>query len=217
VTVSILIADDHDVVRRGLKSLLQSHSDWQVCGEASDGREAVELAKKLKPQIVILDASMPVLSGIEATRQIIAALPRTEILIVSMHESEELVVEVLEAGARAYVLKTDTGRDLHKAVTSLLEHRPFFTNNIADIVLRGFLERKRKPASAKSKAGSLTAREREVIHLLAEGRSNKEVAVALGIATKTAEAHRINIMRKLKLHSIAEVVRYAVRNRLLPP
>jgi len=217
MSVSILIADDHDVVRRGVRSILQSHAGWEVCGEAADGRAAVELAKQLKPQIVILDASMPWLSGLEATKQILAALPRTEILIFTMHESEELVTEVLEAGARGFVLKTDHDKDLERAVTALTEHRPFFATSVAEMVLNGFLDRKRQPVAAHNKEGLLTSREREVIHLLAEGKSNKEVATALGIATKTAEAHRINIMRKLKLHSIAEVVRYAVRNQLVPP
>lgn len=217
MSVAILIADDHDVVRRGVKSILQSHPGWEVCGEAADGRTAVELAKKLKPQIVILDASMPKLSGLEATRQILAALPRTEILIFTMHESEELVIEVLEAGARGFVLKTDHDQDLERAVTALTEHRTFFATSVAEMVLNGFLDRKRQPAVPRNKEGLLTSREREVIHLLAEGKSNKEVATALGIAAKTAEAHRINIMRKLKLHSIAEVVRYAVRNQLVPP
>ena len=217
MAVSILIADDHDVVRRGLKSLLQTRPGWEVCSEASDGREAVELAKKFKPQVVVLDVTMPGLGGLEATRQILGVLPRTEILILTMHESEELVGEVLEAGARGYVLKTDTGRDLLRAVEAVSEHKPFFTTKIAEMVLQGYLERKRQPVAARSQPGSLTAREREVIHLLAEGRSNKQVATILGIATKTAEAHRINIMRKLNLHSIAEVVRYAVRNQLLSP
>jgi DNA-binding NarL/FixJ family response regulator len=217
VGLSILIADDHDVVRRGMKSILQAHAGWEVCGEASNGREAVELAKKLKPNVVVLDVTMPELGGLEATRQILGILPRTEILILTMHESEELVGEVLEAGARGYVLKTDTGRDLLAAVEAVSEHRPFFTTKIAEMVLEGYLERKRQPASSRSQPGSLTAREREVVHLLAEGKSNKQVAKALGIATKTAEAHRINIMRKLNLHSIAEVVRYAVRNQMLSP
>jgi DNA-binding NarL/FixJ family response regulator len=215
--LSILIADDHDVVRRGLRSILQAHPGWEVCAEASNGREAVELARKVKPQVGVLDVTMPGLGGLEATRQILGILPRTEILILTMHESEELVSEVLEAGARGYVLKTDTGRDLLRAVESVSEHKPFFTTKIAEMVLHGYLERKRKPVAARSQPGSLTAREREVIHLLAEGKSNKEVATVLGIATKTAEAHRINIMRKLNLHSIAEVVRYAVRNQLLSP
>jgi DNA-binding NarL/FixJ family response regulator len=217
MALSILIADDHDVVRRGLKSLLQSHPGWEVCAEASNGREAVELAKNLKPQVVVLDVTMPGLGGLEATRQILGVLPRTEILILTMHESEELVGEVLEAGARGYVLKTDTGRDLLRAVEAVSEHKPFFTTKIAEMVLHGYLERKRQPVAARSQPGSLTAREREVIHLLAEGKSNKQVATILGIATKTAEAHRINIMRKLNLHSIVEVVRYAVRNQLLSP
>jgi DNA-binding NarL/FixJ family response regulator len=200
-----------------MKSILQAHAGWEVCGEASNGREAVELAKKLKPNVVVLDVTMPELGGLEATRQILGILPRTEILILTMHESEELVGEVLEAGARGYVLKTDTGRDLLAAVEAVSEHRPFFTTKIAEMVLEGYLERKRQPASSRSQPGSLTAREREVVHLLAEGKSNKQVAKALGIATKTAEAHRINIMRKLNLHSIAEVVRYAVRNQMLSP
>jgi DNA-binding NarL/FixJ family response regulator len=217
MSVSILIADDHDVVRRGMKSLLQSRPGWEVCAEACDGREAVELAKKFKPQIVVLDVTMPELGGLEATRQILAALPRTEILILTMHESEELVAEVLEAGARGYVLKTDTGRDLLRAVEAVSEHKTFFTTKIAEMVLHGYLDRKRQSAEKRSQPGSLTAREREVIHLLAEGKSNKQVATTLGIAIKTAEAHRINIMRKLNLHSIAEVVRYAVRNQLLAP
>jgi DNA-binding NarL/FixJ family response regulator len=217
MSVSILIADDHDVVRRGVKSLLQTRPDWEVCGEAADGRTAVELSKKLKPQIVILDVTMPGLGGIEATRQILAARPRTEILILTMHESEELVEEILEAGARGFVLKTDTSRDLLRAVIALTEHRPFLTGTIAEVVLKGYLERKHNTRPARAQAGALTSREHEVIQLLAEGKSNKEVATALGIATKTAEAHRINIMRKLNVHSIAGVVRYAVRNQLLPP
>jgi DNA-binding NarL/FixJ family response regulator len=217
MALSILIADDHDVVRRGLKSILQAHPGWEVCAEASNGREAVELARKLKPQVVVLDVTMPELGGLEATRQILGVLPRTEILILTMHESEELVSEVLEAGARGYVLKTDTGRDLLTAVEAVSEHKPFFTTKIAEMVLHGYLERKRRPIAPRSQPGLLTAREREVVHLLAEGKSNKQVATILGIATKTAEAHRINIMRKLNLHSIAEVVRYAVRNQLLSP
>ena len=160
---------------------------------------------------------MPVLGGIEATRQILAERPRTEILVLTMHESEELVAEILEAGARGFVLKTDTSRDLLRAVVALSEHRPFLTGTIAEMVLQGYLERKKRTRPSRPQAGILTAREHEVIQLLAEGKSNKEVATALGIATKTAEAHRINIMRKLNVHSIAGVVRYAVRNQLLSP
>jgi DNA-binding NarL/FixJ family response regulator len=217
MSITILIADDHDVVRRGIKSLLQTHAGWEVVGEAANGREAIELAKKLKPNVVVLDVTMPDVGGLEATRQILKAVPRVEVLILSMHDSEELVREVLDAGARGYVLKTDTGRDLARGVEAVSEHKPFFTTKIAEMVLDGYLERDRQPGVPKVRVSSLTSRELEVIHLLAEGKSNKEVATALGISTKTAEAHRINIMRKLDLHSIAEVVRYAIRNQLLAP
>jgi DNA-binding NarL/FixJ family response regulator len=217
MAISILIADDHDVVRRGMKSLLQAHAGWEVSGEAVNGREAIELAKKLRPNVVVLDVTMPEVGGLEATRQILKSVPRVEILILTMHDSEELVKEVLNAGARGYVLKTDTGRDLVKAVEAVSEHKPFFTTKIAEMVLDGYLEHDRQPGPAQVRASSLTSRELEVVHLLAEGKSNKEVATALGISTKTAEAHRINIMRKLNLHSIAELVRYAIRNQLLAP
>jgi len=215
--LSILIADDHDVVRRGMKSLLQAHPGWEVTAEAANGREAIELARKLKPNVAVLDVTMPEVGGLDATRQILKSVPRVEILILTMHDSEELVREVLNAGARGYVLKTDTGRDLVRAVEAVSEHKPFFTSKISEIVLDGFLKRDREPGPVKVRTSALTSRELEVIHLLADGKSNKEVAVALGISTKTAEAHRINIMRKLSLHSIAEVVRYAIRNQLLAP
>jgi len=215
--LSILIADDHDVMRRGMKSLLQAHPGWEVTAEAANGREAIELARKLKPNVAVLDVTMPEVGGLDATRQILKSVPRVEILILTMHDSEELVREVLNAGARGYVLKTDTGRDLVRAVEAVSEHKPFFTSKISEIVLDGFLKRDREPGPVKVRTSVLTSRELEVIHLLADGKSNKEVAVALGISTKTAEAHRINIMRKLSLHSIAEVVRYAIRNQLLAP
>ncbi|HVO59437.1 MAG TPA: response regulator transcription factor [Terriglobales bacterium] len=217
MTVSILIADDHDLIRRGLKSLLETRPGWEVCAEADDGRTAVELATKCKPQIAILDVTMPALSGIEATRQILAARPATQILILTMHESEELVAEILESGARGYVLKTDTSRDLLRAVVALIEHKLFFTTTVAEMVLAGYLQQKPRTAKSPAPSSILTAREREVIHLLADGKSNKEIGTALGISTKTAEAHRTNIMRKLNLHSIADVVRYAMRNQLVSP
>jgi len=216
MAIKILIADDHDVVRRGMKSLLQSHEGWDVCAEAADGHEAVEKAKASLPDVVVLDVTMPKLGGLEATRRILSALPKTEILILTMHDSEELVREVFEVGARGYVLKTDTGRDLVRAVEAVSEHKPFFTTKIADMVLGGYLG-KRPPETAHFRPSSLTSRELEVIHLMADGKSNKEVASLLGISAKTAEAHRINIMRKLNVHSVAEVVRYAVRNQLLKP
>lgn len=217
MSISILIADDHDLIRRGLKSLLETRPGWEVCAEAADGRTAVELTKKFKPRIAILDVTMPGLSGIEATREILATQPATEILILTMHESEELVAEILEAGARGYVLKTDTSRDLVQAVATLSEHKLFFTTTVAEMVLAGYLEQKPRAAKSTGPSSLLTGREREVVHLLADGKSNKEIASALGISTKTAEAHRSNIMRKLNLHSIADVVRYAMRNQLVSP
>jgi DNA-binding NarL/FixJ family response regulator len=217
MSISILIADDHDLIRRGLKSLLETRPGWEVCAEAADGRTAVELAKKFKPQIAILDVTMPGLSGIEATRQILATQPASEILILTMHESEELVAEIFEAGARGYVLKTDTSRDLLRAVAALSEHKLFFTTTVAEMVLAGYLEQKPQAAKSASPSSILTGREREVVHLLADGKSNKEIASVLGISSKTAEAHRGNIMRKLNLHSIADVVRYAMRNQLVSP
>lgn len=208
----ILLADDHEVVRRGLKDLLRTQATWQVVEEATTGREAVEKAKHLQPDVVIMDIAMPVLNGLEATRQILASLPRTEILILTVNDSEQLVRCVLDAGAHGYLLKSDAGRDLVTAVDSLREHRPFFTSRVARMVLEGFLT-----ASKGGASDPLTGRERTIVQLLAEGRSNKEVAAELGITVKTAETHRANIMRKLDLHGTSDLVHYAVRNRIIVP
>jgi DNA-binding NarL/FixJ family response regulator len=213
----ILIADDHDVVRHGVRSLLEQRSDWQVCGEAVNGREAVQMARHLKPEVAVLDITMPELSGLEATQQILKALPRTEIIILSINESEEIVREVLDAGARGYVLKTDTSRELVAAVQAVSEHKPFFTTRVAEMVLGGYLEKKGKQGPTVPTGNALSMREREVFQLLVEGLSNKQVATKLGISAKTAEAHRINIMRKLNLHSIVDLVRYAMRNKIIAP
>ncbi len=214
----ILIADDHEVVRQGLRALMQNHKGWEVCGEAATGREAVEKAKETQPDVVVLDIAMPQLNGLEAARQILKAHPETQVLILTMHESEELVREVLDAGARGYVLKSDAGRSLVAAIEALGQHTPFFTSKVAQIVLQGFLDG--KPASAevtRSTRGRLSAREREIIQLLAEGKGNKEIAASLNISVKTVETHRSNIMRKLNLHSIGDLTRYAIRNRIIEP
>jgi DNA-binding NarL/FixJ family response regulator len=209
----ILLADDHEIVRRGLKDLLEAEAGWQIVGEATSGREAVAKAKLLKPDVVILDLRMPELNGLEATRQILRSLPGSEILILTMSDSEGLARTVLEAGAHGYLLKSDAVRDLVAAVDSLRQHRPFFTSVIARMVLQGFLKRgSTEPAGASF--DPLSAREREIVQLLAEGKSNKEVAAVLGISVKTAETHRANIMRKLDLHSTTDLVHYAVRNRI---
>ena len=213
----ILIADDHEVVRQGLRALLRTESGWEICAEAATGREAVEAAKKFTPQVVVMDISMPELNGLEATRQILKACPPTEVLILSMHESEELVRQIVEAGARGYLLKSDAGRDLVAAVQALSGHKVYFTSRVADLVLSSPSRLHAQASAQRIPRSRLTAREREIVQLLAEGRSNKEVADALQISTKTAETHRANIMRKLNLASFSELVRYAIRNKIIEP
>jgi DNA-binding NarL/FixJ family response regulator len=210
----ILVADDHEVVRYGVRVLLEGHAGWEVCAEAADGRDAVDKAVTLKPDIVILDIGMPNLNGLEATRQILRTTPQARVLILTMHESEQVVREVLEAGARGFLLKSDAGRDLIAAVEALQRYKTFFTSKVAEMVLENFLKSKPGPAEGGER-DILTPREREIVQLLAEGKSTKEVAVALGLSVKTAETHRSNIMRKLNLHSISELVLYAVRNNIV--
>lgn len=213
----ILIADDHEIARRGIRALLESHPGWEVCGEAKDGRETVELARSLHPDIVLLDIAMPSLNGLEATRHILAASPSTAILILTMHDSDQVVREVLRAGARGFLLKSDAGRDLVAAVEALQRQSTFFTTKVSQMVLDGFLHRENRGLGEESDSGGspLTAREREVIQLLAEGKTSKEVAVALNLSVKTAETHRTNLMRKLNLHSVADLTLYAVRNGIV--
>jgi DNA-binding NarL/FixJ family response regulator len=213
----IFIADDHEVVRKGLRALLEKEAAWTVCGEAANGRDAVAGVLEMKPDVVVMDLGMPELNGLEATRQILAQLPKTAVLILSAQESEEIVRDVLGAGARGFVLKTDAARDLVVAVDGLRQGRPFFSARVGDLVLRGYLKGGAAPEEAATPGMTLTAREREVLQLLAEGQSNKEVASSLGIGVKTAEAHRANLMRKLGVRSISELVRYAIRNRIVEP
>jgi DNA-binding NarL/FixJ family response regulator len=213
--MQILIADDHELVRKGLRAVLENHPGWDVCGEAVNGRQAVELATRLVPDVVVLDVSMPELNGLEAARQIRKAVPKAEVLILTVHESEQLVGEVIAAGARGYILKADTSRLLVAAVEALAQHKPFFTGTASEVVLGGFL-RPGEPARTESRnPPRLTAREREIVQLLAEGRTNKEVAVTLGVSIKTVDAHRANIMNKLHLRSVADLVRYAIRNKII--
>jgi DNA-binding NarL/FixJ family response regulator len=214
-TVRILVVDDHDIIRRGLKQLLTARPGWEVCAEAKTGREAVALAEQLKPDIVVMDISMPDLNGLEAARRIHKLFPKTGILILSMHFSDQLVRDIVEAGARAYIVKSDADRDLVSAVEALANHRTFFTPRAAEMLLNGFSSQNSGTQPQAISRSRLTSREREIVQLLAEGKSSKEVAVALGISVKTAETHRANIMRKLELHSVSEVVRYAVRNQII--
>jgi DNA-binding NarL/FixJ family response regulator len=212
--VRIIIADDHEVVRHGLKQLLESQPGWEVCGEARDGRAAVELAGRLMPDVAVLDISMPELNGLEATRKIRAASPGTEVLVFTMHEAEDLVREVFAAGARGYLLKSDAARSIVAAVEAVVAHQPFFTSKVSAMVLDAFL-RERAAAEGCAAEGALTPREREVVQLLAEGRQNKEIARRLGVAVKTVETHRAAVMRKTGADSVADLVRYAVRNRIV--
>ncbi len=212
----ILIADDHEVVRRGLSSLLQAQEGWEVVAEASDGREAVEKAKELNPDFIILDIGMPNLNGLAATRQLVQHDPNCKVIVLTITDSDHVIREALDAGARGFVLKSDAVRDLVSAIEALQRGQMFFTPRVNELLLAGFLE---KGAAASRglppRVPTLTPREREVIQLLAEGKSSKEVAAVLNLSTKTAETHRSNIMRKLGFHSIRDLVLYAVKNDII--
>src|SRR5580704_13274134 len=212
----ILLADDHEIVRRGLCSLLQKREGGEVCGEASDGREAVEMAKQLKPDVVIVDIGMPHLNGLDTTRQLLQHDSNFKVIVLTITDSDQVIREALDAGARGFVLKSDAARDLVSAVEALQRNRMFFTPRVNDMVLAGFLDRGHNGSNGEPpRLPKLTAREREVIQLLAEGKSSKEVACVLNLSTKTAETHRSNIMRKLGFHSIRDLVVYAVKNNII--
>jgi DNA-binding NarL/FixJ family response regulator len=211
--VRILIADDHDVVRRGLRGFLTSQPAWEICAEAGNGREAADLAAAHRPDVAVLDALMPDMDGLAATRAIRARSPRTEVLVFTMYETEELVSGVLAAGARGYVLKTDPSRHLLAAVAALAQHATFLTPSLSDALVRRLGGR----GGGVAGVSPLTSREREVVRLLAAGRANREVAAELRISVKTVESHRANVMRKLELATVVDLVRYAVRNRLVEP
>ena len=212
--LKILVADDHEVMRNGVRALIEHEPGWQVCGTATNGREAVETAKKLKPEVVVLDMTMPELDGLEALRQIKRALPGTEVVIFSAYHSEEVIEQLFDAGAKSYIQKSDAGRHLVAAIKSLAEHKPFFTPELSQILFAKFLS----CSSGKKQNGqdhTVTDRERDVVRLLARGSSNKEVAHSLGISIRTAETHRATLMRKLGLDSLAALVRYAIRNNII--
>ena len=208
----ILIADDHDVVRSGLRSVLEARNDWTVVGEARDGKEAIQLANQLKPDIVVVDYSLPVINGVEAVRQIKTRHPEVEILMFTMHDDETLVAQALQAGARAYLLKTDVQPHLIAAIEALAAHKPFFTGQISETLLNSFLSN--RPAERKD---SLAPRERIVVQLIAEGHSNREISEILHVSIKTVEAQRASAMKKLQLTSTAALVRYAIRNKFIQP
>jgi len=211
----VLVADDHEIVRKGLCSLIKELPGWEVAGEAADGREAVEKTREFKPDVTVMDISMPEMNGLEATRQIVKEHPGTKVLVLTMHDSDPMIRDVLDAGARGYLLKSDAGRDLVTALEALRRDKTFFTSKVAQVVLDGYLRRDFEPAEVDTRRSRLTPRQREIVQLLAEGKSSKEVAVALGISVKTAETHRANVMRRLECHSVSELVRYAIRNHII--
>jgi DNA-binding NarL/FixJ family response regulator len=209
MTARVLLADDHIIVRRGLRALLESTQNFVICAEAGDGREAVNLAAAHKPDIAVLDVSLPILNGIEATRQIRRNSPTTEVLVFTMHDSDELITEVLHAGARGYLLKSECDEHIIDAMRTLARHRPFFSSQVSETLLERF------NSGEPGHGTSLTGREREIVQLIAEGNSNKRVAIMLDVSVKTVESHRTSIKRKLGAGSTADLVRYAVRNKLV--
>jgi len=204
---TILIVDDHDVVRSGLRALLSEREDWQIVGEAADGNQAVVQALATRPDVAIIDYSLPLLTGVEVTRQIRQRSPGTEVIIFTMYDNNRLIQELLQAGALGYLLKSDAKRLLLTAIETVAQHKPFFTGMVSETLLRSFL--------TGGSDSPLTARERSVVQLIAEGHSNKRMALILGLSVKTVETHRAAAHRKLNIRSTADLVRYAIRNRFI--
>ena len=213
-TIRILLADDHGIVRKGLRLFLEQNPGMEVVGEAADGREAVSLAEKLHPEIVIMDISMPTLNGVEATAQIVKNNPQVGVIILSMHSDEGYLVRTLTAGAKGYLLKDSAETDLIRAIQTVVKGRPFFSPVIAQTLLEDFI-RQVQQRGLQDSFDLLTDREKEILQLLAEGRSNKEVASLLNVSVYTVETHRTNLMQKLNLHNTAEIVLYAVRKKII--
>lgn len=211
--IRILLVDDHEIVRQGARMLIEREEGWSVCGEAADGRAAVDLTEKLNPDVVVLDLTMPELNGLEATRQIKRVRPKTEVLIFTGEETDQLVHEVFSAGARSYILKSEVSVHLVEAIRALSLHKHYFTTRISEIVFARYFEG--ETGAGKDKTEGLTAREREIVQLLAEGKSNKDIGFVLGVSIKTVETHRAAVMRKLRLESFADLVRYAIRNKII--
>ena len=213
-TVRILLADDHKVVRQGTRALLSTIPEWEIVGEADNGRDAVALTAELKPDIVILDITMPELNGLDAARQIKRKSPETEILIITAQETEKLVHDVCDSGARSYIMKTDAADHLIDAIKALSEHKHFFTSRISEIVFARCIQGK-QALEGTPENSRITDREREIVQLLGEGKSSKEIAIVLGISVRTVETHRAAIMKKLGLKSFSGLIRYAIRNKII--
>ena len=209
----LLIADDHDILRRGLRACFEKQSEWRVVAEACDGASAVQEANRCKPDVAILDYSMPLLNGLEATREILKSLPKTRILILTVHCSDELIQQMLTAGARGYLLKSDREAEVIRAVSALIHNKTFFTPEVSEFISEGYLRKlKRADLGFHSR---LTPRQVEIVQLLASGKKGRDIAQTLGMKAKTVDAHRANMMRRTNCHSVAALVRYAVRNRIV--
>jgi DNA-binding NarL/FixJ family response regulator len=209
----ILVADDHPIFRFGLSSLLGSHESWEVCGEAIDGRDAVEKCRQLKPDLLILDICLPELNGLDAARQILKHNPAQAILVLTSVDSEQVIRDCLEAGVRGWVFKSDGTADLTTAVEAMQRRKSIFSSRVSDLIMDGYKRHRVDPNAARMP--KLSPREREVVQLVSEGKASKDIAEILKMTLATAETHRSNILRKLKLHSIAELVLYAVRNEII--
>jgi two-component system response regulator NreC len=212
--IRVLLADDHGVVRKGLRFLLESERDLEVVGESSDGRQAVQDAETLRPDVIVMDIAMPRLNGIEATSQIVKRSPDSSVIVLSMHSDEEYLVRALTAGAKGYLLKDSAESDLVSAVRSVSGGRPFFSPSIASTLLENYVQQLQQRGLSDS-YHLLSDREKEVLQLLAEGKTNKEVATVLNLSTHTVETHRTHLMQKLNLHNTAEIVLYAVRKKII--
>lgn len=207
--VRVLVVDDHEMVRRGVISLIQTEGAFRVCGEASDGESAIAKTEETKPDVVVMDISMPGLNGLEATRRIRRALPQTEVVILSVHDSEQMIREAIRAGAISYVLKTDGGSAVLEAIAAAGRHESYFTPRAARVLVQDI------QGGNRDTGGPLTARERQVLELIADGKNSHDIGSLLGISHKTADVHRANLMRKLEIRSVSELVRYAIRNKLV--
>jgi DNA-binding NarL/FixJ family response regulator len=216
-TVRILIADDHDVMREGTRAVIERQPGWEVCGVVATGRDAVEQAFALEPDVVVMDMSMPMLNGLDAATQIKRRLPSTEILMFTAHETDDLIREVFQIGVKGFIRKSEAHHLLVEAIQSLSQHKPFFTDKVSEVLFAEMLNRSKAGPDARQDGQRLSMREREIVQLLAEGKSNKEVARSLGISIRTAETHRANVLRKLGLDSLADLTRYAIRQKMIEP
>jgi DNA-binding NarL/FixJ family response regulator len=212
-TLRLVVADDHEVVRRGLRRLLETQPGWEVVAEAADGKEALKKVLETNPDVTMLDIRMPSLNGLEVAREIIKSGSKTRILILTIDESDAMICAVLDAGARGYVLKGDATRDLVTAVQALRDGKTFFTSMVQEMILSGFLKKAAK--TSELPASRLTAGQRKILKLLAEGKNSQEAAESLGISVKTVETQRTNMMRRVNCHSLSELIRYAIRNNIV--